>query len=147
MHRAATMPMPVPSNTASSMPYDRRPPNTMHSPSQPGILGGPQPTAQGWSYLDVHERDDGSRNFNDGDLEHSREGTRHSGDYSRERAPPNHFAAGRQQGRQGGNTRPTRPQQPELLRCMICGRMSTRADAEHRGWNCTGGHMGRWMPA
>ena len=50
MHRAVTMPMPVPSNNASSMPYDMRPPNTMHSPPQPGILGGPQSTAQGWSY-------------------------------------------------------------------------------------------------
>src|SRR6266567_8460941 len=45
----------------------------------------------------------------------------------------------------GGNTRPTRPHEPQLLRCMICGRVSTAADAERRGWYCTGGHMGRWQ--
>jgi hypothetical protein len=50
LHRAATMPIPVHANTASSVPYDMRPPNTMHSPSQPGIPGVPQSTAQSWSY-------------------------------------------------------------------------------------------------
>jgi hypothetical protein len=46
----SSMPMPVHPNTASSMPYDMRSPNTMPSPSQPGTLGGPQSSAQGYSY-------------------------------------------------------------------------------------------------
>jgi hypothetical protein len=119
LHRATTMPMPVPLNTASSAPYDMRPPNTTRTPSQPGNLGGLQPT-QGWSYrtstavvfptvhaynerltAEVHERDGDSSNFNDGDLEQSREGTRHSGEYMRERAPPNYSARGRQRERSG----------------------------------------------
>ncbi|KAN0119125.1 hypothetical protein V8E52_004572 [Russula decolorans] len=50
-NRTVTMPMPVYSNTASSMPYDTRPQNTMPSSSQPGIRGGPQSSAQDYSYL------------------------------------------------------------------------------------------------
>ena len=49
-HRSATLPGPVPFHNASSMHYDMQPQYTMHSPSQPGIMGGPQPTAQGQSY-------------------------------------------------------------------------------------------------
>jgi len=144
-NRTVTMPMPVYSNTASSMPYDTRPQNTMPSSSQPGIRGGPQSSAQDYSYPDVHERHDDSSSFSNENLEHSREGTSHSGDYSRERAPPNPFAAGRQQGGHGGNTRQPRPPQPERFRCTICGRVSTRADAEYRRWYCTGGHQGQWQ--
>jgi hypothetical protein len=100
------------------MPYDTRPQNTMPSSSQPGIRGGPQSSAQDYSYrastavefltvhaynrrltADVHERHDDSSSFSNENLEHSREGTSHSGDYSRERAPPNPFAAGRQRER------------------------------------------------
>jgi hypothetical protein len=117
-HRAATMSMPVHPNTASSMPYDMRPPNTMPSPSQPGILGGPQSSAQAYSYrastavefltvhaynkrltADVHERHDGSSNFSNENLEQRREGTRHSGEYMRERAPPSYVSVGRQRER------------------------------------------------
>jgi hypothetical protein len=117
LHRAATLPMPVPLNTASSAPYDMWPPNTMHSPSQPGNLGGPPP-AQGWSYrtstavisptvhaynkrltVEVHERDDDSSNFSEENLEQSREGAHHSGEYMRDRSPPNRSSAGRQRER------------------------------------------------
>jgi hypothetical protein len=49
------------------------------------------------------------------------------------------------EGGHGGNSRPNRPQQPERLRCMICRRVSTRAEAEYRRWYCTGGHMGQWQ--
>ena len=49
------------------------------------------------------------------------------------------------EGGHGGNTRRIRPQQPELLRCMVCGRVTTRADAEYRRWYCTGGHIGQWQ--
>jgi hypothetical protein len=49
-HRSTTIPIPVHSNTTSSMSYDMRPQNTMYSPSQPGIPGGPQSTSQSWSY-------------------------------------------------------------------------------------------------
>ena len=116
--QVTSMPMPVHSNTASSMPYDTRPQNIMPSSSQPGIRGGPQSSAQGYSYrastaveiltvrtynrrltADVHERHDDSSSFGNENLEHSREGTRPSGDYSRERAPPSHFSAGRQRER------------------------------------------------
>jgi hypothetical protein len=114
LHRSATMPMPVHPNPASSVPYDMRPPNTMHSPPQSGIQGGPQSTAQGFSYrastavefptvhvynkrliVDVHDRGDDSSNFSDEDLEHRRERTRHSGEYVRDRSPPNRSSAGR----------------------------------------------------
>jgi len=132
LHRTATMPMPVPPNTVSSVPYDMRPQNTMHSPPQPRIPGGPQSAAQGYSYqsVDVHERDDNSSNFRAENLEQSREGTRHSGEYRRDRAPPSYSAAGIQ-----------------MLRCMICRRVSTRVAAEARRWYCIGGHMGQWQPA
>ena len=151
-HRSATMPMPVPIYAASSVPYDMQTPNTMHSSSQLGTVGGPQPTVQGRSYrhgastavefptvhvynkrltAGVHERNDDPRNFRDEDLEQSREDTRHSGEYMRERAPPNHFSAGMQQ--------------PELVRCLICRRVTTRAAAEARRWYCTGGHLGQWQ--
>jgi hypothetical protein len=187
LHRSATMPMPmpVPPNPASSVPYDMRPPNTMHSPPQSGIMGGPQSTAQGFSYrastavklptvhvynkrltVDVHERDDNSSNFSDEDLEHrpGRERTRHSGEYMRDRSPPNRNSAGRQrerskfsrqaahltmhllslEGGHGGNNRRPRPPPPELSRCRTCGWVTTRADAEFRGWYCIRGHRGPW---
>ena len=41
--------MPVPIHNASSMHDIVQPQYTMHSPSQPGIMGGPQSTAQGQS--------------------------------------------------------------------------------------------------
>ena len=149
-HRAATMSIPVPAHTTSSMPYDMQSPNTMYSSSQPGIMGGSKPTAQGYSYCastvvefltvhahnkrltaEVHARNDDRRNFSDENLEQSREGTRHSGEYMREKGRPNHMAAGI-------------PQQ-ELVRCMICRRVTTRVAAESRRWYCTGGHMGVWQ--
>jgi hypothetical protein len=30
---------------------------------------------------------------------------------------------------------------------MVCGRVTTRADAEYRRWYCTGGHIGQWQRA
>ena len=47
VHRAAA---PVHSNTTSSPPYEMDPPNAMPSPSRLGVVGGPQPPAQEWSY-------------------------------------------------------------------------------------------------
>jgi hypothetical protein len=168
LHRAATMPMPVHANAASSAPYGM-PPNTMHSLSQPGIPGGPQSTAPGYGYRastavdfptvqtydkrltdDVHERYGDPSNF----LEQSRGGTRHSGEYMREKASPNHVAAGRRressnlllvEGGHGSNTRQNRPKPPNLLRCLICRKETTRAEAEYRRWYCPGGHMGEWQ--
>jgi len=136
LHRATTMPMAIHPNPSSSVPYDTQPPNAMQFPSQP--------TAHGWSYLDVHDRDDGSSTFSDEDLEQRQEGTRHSGEYIGVRSPPNFFAAGMQDGRHGHRPRQFQPPPPERLRCRICGRVSTRFEAERRNWNCTGGHTGRW---
>ena len=112
LHRSATMPMPVNPNAASSVPYDMQAPNTMHSPSQPGVLGGPPPS-QDWSYrasaavvfstindfnkrltVDVHERDHDSRDFRDDDLRRSRDSTRHEDEYMRDRAPPGRSSSG-----------------------------------------------------
>ena len=45
----------------------------------------------------------------------------------------------------GGNSRRYKPPPPELLRCMTCGRVCTRAEAEYRRWYCVGGHMGQWQ--
>jgi hypothetical protein len=149
-HRAATMPMPVPVHTASSTLYGMQSQNPMHSLSRSGIVGGPQPTTQCYGLRAsttaefptvradnrrltavVHERTDDHRNFGGQDFEQSREGTHQSGEYMRERAPPSYNAAGMQQ--------------QELVRCMICRRVTTRVAAESRRWYCTGGHMGQWQ--
>ena len=45
VQRAVTMPIPVPSNAAPSMPYGTSPPNIMHPPSYPQMSGRPQPTS------------------------------------------------------------------------------------------------------
>ena len=148
-HRAATMPMPVPVHAGSSMPYDMQSPNTMHSPPQPGIVGGPPPIAQGHSYRasssavesltvrvyskrltgGVHERNDDPSNFiRDEDLDRGRGGTRNSGEYMRDRSPPNNVSAGNQ-----------------YLRCMICGRVVKRATVDYQRGYCPGGHMGQWQ--
>jgi len=148
-NNASSVPMPVHPNNALSTPYDMQPSNTMHSSSQPGNLGGPQSSTHGYtSYrastvaefptvhaynerltADVHERHGDSSNFSNENPERSREGARHSGEYMRERAPPNYFSAGNQQ-----------------LRCTYCGIVSTRAAVESRrppGY-CNG-HMGQWQ--
>ena len=49
--------------------------------------------------VDVHDRDDESSTFSDEDLGQSREGTHHSGEYMKERSPPNRNSAGRQRER------------------------------------------------
>ena len=78
----------------------------------------------------MHERHDDSSNFSRENHEQSREGARHSGEYRRDRAPPSYSSAGNQ-----------------LLRCVICGTVSTRVAAENRRprWYCTGGHIGQWQ--
>jgi hypothetical protein len=45
MQRAVTMPVPVPSNAAPSMPYGTSPPNIMDPPSYSQMSGRPQPTS------------------------------------------------------------------------------------------------------
>jgi hypothetical protein len=147
-HRAATMPMPVPVHTASSLVhYNMQSPNTMHSPPQPGFVGGSPPTAQGHNYrastaveflmshahnerltVGVHERYGDPGNFRDENLERGRGDTRRSGEYMRDRSPPNPVSAGNQQ-----------------LRCTVCGTVVKRAVVDKERGYCPGGHMGQWQ--
>ena len=130
VQRAAT---PVHSNTASSLPYEMDPPNAMPSPSRPGVVGGPQTPAQEWSY-----RASTAAEFPTLDTYNIRL-TVDVLDFDE------HPGIARRQLTENRREAPQRMQPPELLRCMLCRSVVSRAEAESRRWYCTGGHMGQWQ--
>jgi hypothetical protein len=147
-----TMPVPFFPNAAAPIPhhYGSSPPNMVYPTPQSVRSEGPPSNTQGWSYLEVHERDDPSSESDDEDLVESPDSISNSSGHMGHKGPTSPPFAGRRRRTRRRETAPpiasSSQPPPELEKCKLCPRKGPRHEWERLGHSgfCCGKHKWQW---